>query len=129
MNAARRFLTAHRRKLARLTALAGLLTVGLLLLPEVPRSLNVELELGQAHAGFVALRVSYLRSGEELQGVSFAFPDGAPLSVHHSITVAPGDLEVRAQAWRAAGPAVLGLARVHAPVEGGVHIHFPEPAP
>ena len=38
MSALRRFLLRHKARLARLTAVAGLLSVGLLLMREVPRN-------------------------------------------------------------------------------------------
>ncbi len=125
MSSIGRLLVTHRSKLARITALAGVLTLCLVIMPAVPRPLDVEVDLGQAHQQIVEVRVSYLQSGEELQHVAFAFPQGAPLRVHHSLKVPVGDVEVYAEALRADGNIASEVARVHAPADGTVRIHVP----
>lgn len=126
MHALRLFFIKHKRRLARLVAVAGMFAVAAAILPQVPRSLNVELVLGQQHEDIVEVRLSYERAGEELQGVSFAFPKGAPSSVHHSAQLAPGDIDVQVEAWRADGQRLAQVSRVHAPVEGTLRIRLPE---
>ena len=128
MDALRRFFLDHKRRLARFTALGGVLTLSFLLLPQLPRPLDVELLLGASHTQVVEVRVAYLRGGEEVQGVALAFPQGAPMRVHHSVKMTAGDLEVQAVARRADGTSLTGFARVHAPLDGTLEIRLPEPA-
>jgi hypothetical protein len=120
----RRLVQAHRQRLSRLTALAGLAIVALVLFPHVPRTVDVEFELGPAHQQIVELRVAYVRAGEELHGVMLSFPKGAPGTVHHSVSLPPGEFEVRAALRQAHGAMLASIGKLHAPAEGPVRIRL-----
>lgn len=129
MGALRRFFEAHRKRLARLTAVAGAAVVALLLLPHVPRTVEVELELGPRHRDIVEVRVAYVQSGEELQGVSLSFPGGAPTRVRHSVRLPSGDFEVQAAVRSAQGAPRAVVGKFHAPADGPVLIRVEPRAP
>jgi hypothetical protein len=129
MGALRRLFEAHRKRLARLTAVAGAAVLALVLLPHVPRTVDIELELGPSHQSIVEVRVAYVQSGEELQGVSLAFPGGAPSRVHHSVRLPPGDFEVHTAVRPAQGALRAAVGKFHAPADGPVLIRVEPPAP
>jgi hypothetical protein len=122
--AVKNFLSLHKAKIARVTALAGLLTVGLVLVRGLPRPLDIELQLGPKHAEVVSVRIDYLRGGEELQWVELSFPSGAPQRVHHSVSVSEGDVQVRAELKRADGARISSSENLHAPADGTVLIQI-----
>jgi hypothetical protein len=129
MGALRRLFEAHRKRLARLTAVAGAAVVALVLLPHVPQTVDVELELGPAHQDIVEVRVAYVQRGEELQGVSLSFPGGAPTRVHHSVRLPPGDFEVHTALRPAQGSTRAVIGKFSAPADGPVLIRVEPPAP
>jgi len=114
----------HKRRLARLTALAGILVVGSALLRGTPRPVEVEFDLGPAHRSFREVRVAYVQDGEELHGVAFSFPEGAPGSVRHSVKLPEGDFEVRTELRPLRGAALASVGKLHAPSDGRVHIRI-----
>src|SRR5262249_15939422 len=73
-----RFFVRYRPRLARLTLILGLVFAFRALAGQWPRETELEFELGADHRDVIELRVSYFEHGEELHGVSFPFPDGAP---------------------------------------------------
>jgi hypothetical protein len=105
----------HRRRLAPLLLLGFVLVVSSQLWPSWPRETDVAFALGQDHADVVELRVSYLRGDEELHGVSFSFPRGAPGVVHHKVTLPAGDFELRCELRERAGGSRTLVRRMHAP--------------
>ena len=126
-NHARRLVAAigpHKLRLARLTALAGVLVVGSVLLRGTPRPVEVEFDLGPEHRSFKEVRVAYLQNGEELHGVAFSFPQGAPGSVRHSVKLPAGDFEVRTELRPVHGAALASVGKLHAPSDGRVHIRI-----
>ena len=125
----RRVFETHRRGLARLTAVVGAIVVALALFPHVPRKVDVEYELGPTHREIVEVRVTYLQDGEELQGVSFSFPDGAPGQVRHSLSLPPGEFEVHTHLRPSHGRTRGSVGKLHAPAEGLVRIRLEPHAP
>jgi hypothetical protein len=125
----RRKFEAHRQRLARLTMLLGLIVVGLVLLPHVPRKVDVELELGRSHREIVEVRVTYVKDGEELHGVSFSFPHGAPGQVRHSVSLPPGDFEVHTELRPSHGQSRGSVDKLHTPADGPVRIRLEPDAP
>jgi hypothetical protein len=115
----------HKQRLARLTALVGVLVVGSVLLRGTPQPVDVEFDLGPEHRNFVEVRVAYLQDGEELHGVAFSFPEGAPGRVRHSVNLPEGDFEVRTQLRPIRGSALASIGKLHAPAEGRVRIRVP----
>jgi hypothetical protein len=121
-------LRPHRRRLARLLGLGGVLLVASLLLRGAPRKVDVEFDLGPAHREFVGIRVAYVQGGEELHGVAFSFPHGAPVTVEHSLKLPVGDFEVHTELLPEHGPALASVGRLHSPSDGKVHIRVPTEA-
>ncbi|HEY2733556.1 MAG TPA: hypothetical protein VGI70_06205, partial [Polyangiales bacterium] len=74
---------------------------------------------------FVELRVAYVQAGEELHGVEFSFPNGAPVNVRHSVNLPEGDFEVRTELRPLHGDWLASAARLHAPSAGPVRIRVP----
>ncbi len=112
----------HRRRLARLVLGLGLIFVVRDLWPHWPRQTELEFQLGPDHAQVVELRVAYLDHGEELHGVSFAFPQGAPAIVHHSVSLPPGELELQLELRSRGGAARRFTRTLHTPASGVVRI-------
>lgn len=112
----------HRRKLARLVGFAGVLLVSSRLIAGAPRTVDVELVLGPEHRQFVEVRVAYVQGGQELHGVAFSFPEGAPASLQHSVRLPSGDFEVHTQLRPEHGHAVETIGKLHAPSEQPVRI-------
>jgi hypothetical protein len=124
MGPTRAWFEAHRRSLSRVVALLGGVVVVLALFPHVPRKVDVEFELGPTHQEIVEVRVAYLQDGEELHGVSFSFPGGAPGQLRHSVTLPPGDFEVHAELRPNRGLSSETVRKLHAPAEGVVKIRL-----
>jgi hypothetical protein len=124
MGPARAWFEAHRQGLSRVVLVCGGVVVALALFPHVPRKVDVEFELGPSHQEIVEVRVAYLQDGEELHGVSFSFPDGAPDQLRHSVTLPPGDFEVHAQLRPSHGHPLESVRRLHAPADGLVKIRL-----
>jgi hypothetical protein len=116
------FFARHRRRLARLVLGLGLIYSARLLWPSWPHETELEFELGPDHAQVVELRVAYLHQGEELHGVSFGFPSGAPALVRHKLSLPPGKLVLSCELRARDGGARRLTRTLTAPVEGVVRI-------
>ena len=127
MGPLRRLYETHRRTLARLIALLGAVVVALALMPHVPRKVDVEFELGPSHREIVEVRVAYVQDGEELHGVSFSFPDGAPGQVRHSVSLPPGDFEVHTELRPSQGESRGSVDKLHAPADGTIRFRLGRP--
>jgi hypothetical protein len=125
MRALRAIFEKHKSRLARLTALGGILVVASVLLRGAPRQVQVVLDLGPAHRDFVEVRMAYVQEGEELHGVAFTFPNGAPASVRHAVSLPAGDFEVRTEVRPLHGAWLASIGRLHAPSDGPVRIRVP----
>ena len=112
----------YRRRLSRLVLVAGALVVTTQIWPSWPRETDVEFALGQDHSDIVELRVAYLRGAEEVHGVSFNFPRGAPGVVHHKVTLPEGDFQLRCELRERGGYSRLLIRHLHAPAKGAVRI-------
>jgi hypothetical protein len=116
----------HRRRVARVLFGLGLCTVAWQLFPNVPRQTELEFSLGPAHQRVVELRVGFERGGEELHGISFGFPEGAPRTLRHSVSLLAGDYLVRCELRERDGGSRLLTRRFRAPAEGVVRIALDE---
>jgi hypothetical protein len=112
----------HRRRVARVLFGLGLATVAWQLLPNVPRPTQLEFSLGREHQRVVELRVGFERGGEELHGVSFGFPEGAPRTLRHSVSLPAGEYLVRCELRQRDGGSRLLMRRFEAPADGVVRI-------
>jgi len=122
------FFTTHRRRLARLVLAAGVVFAALKLWPNWPRELEVEYQLGAEHSEIVEFRVAYLQGSQELQGVRFSFPEGAPDAVHHRLTLPAGTFVLRCELRDRAGTARSVTRRLNTPIEGAVRIFLDQPS-
>jgi hypothetical protein len=129
MGRLRTLFETHRRGLSRLTAVVGASVAALALFPHVPRQVEVEFELGPSHQEIVEVRVAYLQDGEELHGVSFSFPDGAPGRVRHSVSLPPGEFEVHTLLRPNHGRSRGSVDKLHAPAEGTVRFRLESSGP
>jgi hypothetical protein len=112
----------HRRRWARLVLGLGLVVLATRLWPSWPRETQLEYVLGPDHAEVVELRVDFVDHGEALHGVRFGFPDGAPASVRHHLTLPAGELLLRCQLRARDGHSRLLTRRLRAPAPGVVRI-------
>ena len=124
MGAIRRLFEAQRERVARLVAVLGVAVLALVVMPHVPRKVDVEFELGPTHREIVEVRVAYVQDGEELKGVSFSFPEGAPGQLRHSVSLPPGDFEVHTELRPSHGLSLASVRKLHAPTEGPVKIRL-----
>lgn len=96
-----------------------------LVAPDLPREVDVEVQLGPLHHQCTEVRLSYARAGEELHGVLLRFPEGAPERVRHTVNLPEGEFEVRAEARGEPGIRRQKLGSVRSPTDGVVVIHMP----
>jgi hypothetical protein len=122
-------LQPHKKRIARLVGFAGMLLISGMLIKGAPSQVEVELLLGPLHREYVEVRVAYVQRGEEVHGVAFSFPDGAPGKLHHKVQLPAGDFEVRTELRSERGPVVASIGRLHAPSAGQVVIEVPTDHP
>jgi hypothetical protein len=120
-------LQPHKARIARLIGMGGVLIVASVLIRGAPRTVDVEIELGPLHRQFVELRIAYVHEGQELHGALFAFPNGAPGSLKHSVQLPAGDFEVHTQLRPEHGKILASVGRLHAPSDGLVVIRVGTP--
>jgi hypothetical protein len=119
-------LSTHRRRLARVVLLTGMAAVAFQLIPRVPRETQFEFALGDTHASVVELRVGFEQGGEELHGVSFGFPDGAPRVVRHTLNLPAGEFVLRCELRDKDGESRQVTRTLITPAPGVVHIALSE---
>lgn len=118
-----RALLSRRRKLAPAVLLLGVVVIGTELWSQVPQETDVEYVLGAGHADVVELRVGYLLEGEELHGVSFRYPEGAPRVVRHEVSLPSGRYTVALEVRRRRGAGRRRVERsLQTPVDGVVRL-------
>ena len=100
----------------------GLLGGAHFLGPLWPHDTELEFLLGADHGEVVELSVAYLDHGEELHGVNFRFPEGAPATVHHHLNLPSGELIVRCELRDRAGGMRQLTRKLRAPAAGVVRI-------
>jgi hypothetical protein len=121
------FFTTHRRRISRLVLAAGVVFTALKLWPSWPRELEVEYQLGAEHAEITELRVAYLQGSQELQGVRFSFPEGAPNAVRHRVTLPAGTFVLRCELRDRAGAARAVTRQLLTPIQGAIRIFLDDP--
>ena len=114
----------HRRRISRVVLVLGVVVAVLELYPSFPRDTEVELLLGEERHQAVELRIAYVQDGEELQGVSFGFPAGAPARVRHTVNLPGGEFEVRVELRRGQGRALSWTRALHTPSQGTVRFRL-----
>lgn len=106
----------HRRRVAMLVAVVGVLVVGGRIFEAVPREVSVEFSVPEH--GVEAVQVAYFLSGDEVSGVRFDSPR-PPL--RHTLSLSPGRYHVEAVIRAGEGQRVVRRA-LRVPAEGIVHI-------
>lgn len=117
-----RALVSRRRKLAPAVLLIGAVVIGAELWSQVPQQADVEYVLGSRHADVVELRVGYLLEGEELHGVSFRYPEGAPRVVRHEVSLPSGRYTIALEVRRRRGTSRRVERSLQMPAEGVVRL-------
>ncbi len=125
MSAGKTFLSTHRPRIARAVAVLGLVGFAWLVGPDLPRSVDVEVQPGPLHSRCTEVRLSYARAGEELHGVLLRFPGGAPERVRHTVKLPEGEFEPRAEARGELDFRRHKLGTLRSPTEGVVVIRMP----
>jgi hypothetical protein len=118
-----RWVWDRRRRVAPIVMIVGLLVVGGQLFGVVPRETEVRYRLGPEHGDVTSARIAYVADGEEALGARFDWHDGAPESVHHTVSLIPGRYEVRAEL---SGPGVARdvVRALTVPADGVVTIEL-----
>jgi hypothetical protein len=80
----------HRPRLASIVLLAGLALLAVQFWPQLPRETELDLVLGPEHRQVVEVRLTYLQNNQEIRGVTFSFPQGAPIEVKHRVDLPSG---------------------------------------
>ena len=112
----------HRRGLARLLLVAGVLVTVKQLAPIWPRQAELELDLGARHREVTELRLSYLQDGQELKGVSLRYAGGAPSLVRHSVSLPSGEVELLCELHGPGGATTTHSQPLHVPTEGVLRV-------
>jgi len=94
------FLKDHRRRIARVVAVVGVLLVGLTLFDAAPREVAVRYRLGPDHRDVAEARIAYVQDGDELKVVSFRYERGGPETIFHTVELSPGRYDVVARLRR-----------------------------
>ena len=115
-------ISRHRRRVARVLFGVGLVAVAWQLLPNVPRETDLEFALGSGRERIVELGVAFYRDGEAMHGVRFAFPDGAPQTVRHTLRLPVGEYLVRCELRERGGGSHELQRTLKTPAEGVVRI-------
>lgn len=89
-----RFVRKHRTRLSQAALAVFLVAAGLELSSALPRSIEVSVPLGAAHAQVVEARVEYLHEGELVHSVTRRFSSEAPREVRNSLELSPGEYDV-----------------------------------
>jgi hypothetical protein len=118
----------HRRWLARVILLLGAAYAAIDLWPRFPHETQVELALGPRHGEVVELRLAYLDAGEELAGVSFGFPEGAPATVRHRVKLPAGRFELRCELRGRSGDSRSIVRELQTPASGAVRFELGDQA-
>jgi hypothetical protein len=115
--------TRHRQRIARVLLVAAVCFGATRVWPAVPQSTDLRIDLGRQHLEIMELSVEFMRDGEPLQGASFRFPQGAPASVRHEITLPTGRYDVHVRCRSVAGTtSVERVIVLPGPGTGPVHL-------
>jgi len=115
-------ISRHRRRVARVLFGVGLVAVAWQLFPNVPLETDLEFALGSGRERVVELGVAFERDGEAMHGVRFAFPDGAPQTVRHSLRLPTGEYLVRCELRERGGDSHELQRKLKTPAEGVIRI-------
>jgi hypothetical protein len=115
----------NRRNLARLVLVAAAAAVGLQVASYLPRETEIEIDLGSRHGDVEEVRLSYLRQGEALRGVSLRFPEGAPPRVRHRVDLSPGRYRLAIELRQRGGATRTSHRILRLPADGTLRVSVP----
>ena len=125
LSTAGRWFLKHRRRLAPGVIVIGAAAVGGQLVSALPRDLQIRYSLGPSHGDVVEARIAYWLDGQELKGARFQWGEGAPATVRHTVELAPGRYEIRADLVETSRVRSVRRA-LRVPAEGEVRIDLYE---
>lgn len=88
------------RRIAFLILAAALTLFFTLVWPDFPHETVLEYSLGSSHGDITELSIAYTHQGEEIHGVKFHYPSGAPATVTHSVDLPHGRYEIHIELLR-----------------------------
>jgi len=94
------WLMRHRRRLAPLALVGGVLLVAGPLLDATPRSTSIRLKLAEPQQ-IRLVTLSVLDAGEPVLGLRLTYAQGAPDRIREELELAPGHYELRVDVTRA----------------------------
>jgi hypothetical protein len=118
-----RALLAHRRRLAPLVIVGGLLVVGWRVFGALPQEIHLRYDLGDAHAAVEEAELGYFLNGESYHTVRFGYPEGAPSRIDHRLRAGPGRYDV-VVILRTSEGATRVEQTFEAPTEGIVRLYI-----
>ena len=113
----RRFFQTHRRRLASLVLIVGLVWIGTKVAHVFPRDVHIEYQLSP-HQVIDSVEITYLHRGEEVVAVRFDHP---PHRFVHTVSLSPGRYRIEAIRTQAGQREIIDRA-FRVPVEGTLHI-------
>lgn len=117
------FVAQHRKRLAALAAVAGLVVVGAQLLRQLPTDTHIRYNLGEDHASVREVRVAFLHGDETtVRSLSRRFPNGAPESFDDTVSLTRGRYQVNGMVIDAEGVPQAFLRSIDVPSEGAIII-------
>ena len=122
----RELFLAHRRRLATGALILFLAAVALEIGGAYPRSVEVSVPLGRAHANVAEAQIEYLQDGERVRAVTRRFREQAPREVRDRVELSPGDYDVSVLLIDHDGRAQALSGRLRAPADGVVRIALSE---
>jgi len=126
MNKVWELVVRHRRRLAPLVLVLGLVVVGSKLFAAVPRETDIRYDLGPSHEEVRELRIAYELEGSAFRDVVLRYPGGAPRTVRHELDLEPGRYEIEVMLVRDDGARSEVRRALRAPAEGVVHVGLVE---
>ena len=115
-------MAAQRHRLALCVLVVAALTLGRHAWRQLPRQVDVEFALGPKHREIVEVRVAYLLEGQEMHGVAFRYPSGAPQVIRHQVSLPAGRYGVALELRPRRGRARTLMRGLRAPADGVVRI-------
>lgn len=112
----------HRKRLSFVALIVFLVAVAIEVGGAVPREVEVDFPMGEAHAQVTEARIEYWQEDEMVRTVQRHFPSGAPRAVRDTVELSPGDYEVSVLLVRSGGASEELRGRLTAPSEGVVRI-------
>jgi hypothetical protein len=119
------FLARHRKRLAGLTLVIFVLVVALDIGHVVPRATTLMLDIGDDHAQYREVEITYVEGesdGPVVRSARRHYEDGAPSRITDGIDLVPGTYRVQLVLTREDGTIERREGRFEAPGEGAIAV-------